>query len=61
MQSVDGRVDLTFRAEGYRAQTVDLKVIFSRYVQPFGTFSGTVNGIAVEDLPGVAEDHAARW
>jgi len=30
-------------------------------VQPFGPFSGTVNGIAVEDLPGVAEDHAARW
>jgi hypothetical protein len=61
VQSVDGRVDLTFRAEGHRAQTVDLKVIFSRYLQPFGTFSGTVNGIAVDGLPGVAEDHAARW
>ncbi len=61
VQSADGRVDLTFRAEGYRAQTVDLKVIFSRYLQPFGTFSGTVNGIAVDGVPGVAEDHAARW
>jgi len=61
VQSVDGRVDLTFQAEGYRAQTVDLKVITSRYLQPFGTFSGTVNGIAVDGLPGVAEDHAARW
>jgi len=30
-------------------------------LQPFGTFSGTVNGIAVDGLPGVAEDHAARW
>jgi hypothetical protein len=61
VRSADGRVDLTFRAEGHRAQTVDLKVIFSRYLQPFGTFSGTVNGIAVDGLPGVAEDHAARW
>jgi hypothetical protein len=61
VQSGDGRVDLTFHPEGYRAQTIDLKLILSKYLQPFGTFSGTVGGIPVEALPGVAEDHAARW
>ncbi len=61
IQSADGRVDLTFQPEGHRAQTVDLKLISSRYVQPFGTFSGTLHGVPVESLPGVAEDHAALW
>jgi len=61
IKSADGSVDLVFTPEGYRAQTVDLKLIASKYVQPFGTFSGTVHGVEVNDLPGVAEDHAARW
>ncbi len=61
VRSADGSVDLSFAPEGYRAQNIDLKLISSRYVQPFGTFSGTLGGIAVADLPGVAEDHAARW
>ena len=61
MQSADGSVDLAFRPEGYRAQDIDLKLIRSRYLQPFGVFSGRLRSIAVEDLPGVTEDHAARW
>ena len=61
IRSEDGRVDLTFTPEGYRAQTIDLKVISSRYLQPFGTFSGQIDGVAIEGLPGVTEDHAARW
>ena len=61
VRSDDGHVDLTFHPEGHRAQTVDLKLISSRYVQPFGTFSGSLDGVAVEGLPGVAEDHAALW
>lgn len=61
VQSADGRVDLAFHAEGQRSQTVDLKLIRSRYLQPFGTFAGTLDGIAVEALPGVTEDHEARW
>ncbi|HZR07927.1 MAG TPA: DUF2804 domain-containing protein [Myxococcales bacterium] len=61
VRSVDGRVDLTFEAEGERAQTVDLKLIRSRYVQPFGTFAGTLDGVTVAALPGVTEDHEARW
>jgi len=61
VQTADGRVDLTFRPEGFRAQTIDLKLIASRYLQPFGTFSGKVDGVAIEGVPGVTEDHSARW
>ena len=61
VQGAEGRVDLTFRPEGFRAQTIDLKLIASRYLQPFGTFSGQIDGVAIEGLPGVTEDHVARW
>ncbi|MGZ6125080.1 MAG: DUF2804 domain-containing protein [Myxococcales bacterium] len=61
VQTADGRVDLGFQPEGIRAQTVDLKLIRSRYLQPFGTFSGKLHGIAVDGLAGVTEDHEARW
>lgn len=54
-------VDLVFRPEGFRAQTVDLVLIASKYVQPFGAFTGKVCGVEVRDLPGVTEDHVARW
>ena len=64
--SDDGSLQLTFQPEGYRSQSVDLKVIVSKYLQPFGVFSGhvtTATGerIAIDALPGVAEDHTARW
>lgn len=61
VQSADGRVDLAFQPEGFRRQTVDLKLIRSRYLQPFGTFSGRIDGVAVDGLAGVTEDHEARW
>jgi hypothetical protein len=61
VRSEDGRVDLAFQPEGYRAQTVDLKLILSKYLQPFGTFSGLLDGVRIDGLPGVTEDHTARW
>ena len=61
LRTEDGRVDLAFQAEGCRSQDVNLALIRSRYVQPFGVFSGSLCGIAVEGLPGVTEDHEARW
>ena len=66
VRSADGSVDLTFRPEGQRAQDIDLKLIASRYVQPFGAFEGHVTSatgerVALRDLPGVVEDHEARW
>lgn len=61
IRSEDGQTDLVFHPEGHRAQTIDLKVVSSRYLQPFGTFNGRVLGVAVDGLPGVTEDHVARW
>jgi hypothetical protein len=62
----DGGLDLVFTPEGRRAQNIDLKLVASRYVQPFGTFRGHVTAasgerIEIEGLPGVTEEHAARW
>ena len=61
IRSEDGRVDLVFQPEGYRAQTIDLKLILSKYLQPFGTFSGRLLDAQVDGLAGVTEDHATRW
>lgn len=66
IRSNDGGVDLTFTPEGHRAQDVDLKLVLSRYLQPFGTFRGHLTApdgarVLVDALAGVTEDHAARW
>lgn len=62
----DGAVDLRFAPEGLRAEDVNLGLVISRYVQPIGSFSGTVrdpdgNPVQVEGVPGVTEHHFARW
>lgn len=62
----DGVVDLEFRPEGKRAEDVDIKLVKSSYVQPLGTYHGTIKSpegkpIAIDGLPGVAEIHSARW
>jgi hypothetical protein len=62
----DGGLDLVFTPEGRRAQDIDLKLVASRYLQPFGTFRGHLTAasgerIAIEAIPGVTEEHVARW
>ncbi|HEV6967977.1 DUF2804 domain-containing protein [Roseateles sp.] len=67
VQTDDGLLDLVFTPEGARAQNRDLGIAASRYVQPIGTFSGSVRAFPgamprlVRDLLGVTEDHASRW
>jgi hypothetical protein len=61
IRSLDGAVDLAFHPEGQREQSIDLKLIASKYVQPFGTFSGKLHGVEIDRLPGVTESHVARW
>ena len=60
-----GRVDLEFVPEGERREDKNLLVAVSRYVQPIGAFRGRVQvgdrTVAVVDVPGVTEDHEARW
>jgi hypothetical protein len=63
----DGLLDLRFEPEGARREDKNLIIAASRYIQPIGTFSGTVKaaqGAAarrVAQLVGVTEDHASRW
>jgi hypothetical protein len=63
----DGLLDLVFTPEGARAADKDLGFAASRYVQPVGTFAGTVRAgpqsgpRQVSGLLGVTEDHHSRW
>jgi hypothetical protein len=63
----DGLLDLQFHPEGARQQSKNLLVAASYYIQPIGTFSGTVRAApgapprAVQALVGVTEDHRSRW
>jgi hypothetical protein len=57
----DGAV-LRFEAEATRSRTDDLGVFKSEYVQPFGTFSGTLEGgLELAEGRGVMERHSALW
>lgn len=60
----DARLQARFFPEGERRQDVNLKLIASRYVQPFGRFEGTLErgGSTTRfEALGVTEDHEARW
>lgn len=58
-------VDLRFVPEGMRVGNENLGAVRSRFVQPYGRFSGTVRVGDVtarfDDVPGVVEDHDAVW
>jgi hypothetical protein len=57
----DGAV-LEFSEEARRARSDDFKIMASDYVQPFGTFSGTLpGGVRVARGWGVMERHSVRW
>ncbi|MEA2213770.1 MAG: hypothetical protein QOF83_3718, partial [Solirubrobacteraceae bacterium] len=53
--------ELTFAAEATRSRQQNLILIRSHYRQPFGTFSGRIEGIALAHGYGVMEDHDAHW
>jgi Protein of unknown function (DUF2804) len=53
---------LRFAEEARRARADDFKLLASEYVQPFGTFAGTLpGGLEVARGWGVMEQHAVRW
>lgn len=59
-------VDLTFAPQGARQQHLELGLLASRFVQPYGVFTGTIrpqgqDALRVDGLWGVVEDHVARW
>ena len=60
--SFAGGEALAFASEAMRRRHEDLGVLRSDYVQPFGTFSGTLpGGLALAEGRGVMERHSARW
>ncbi|AXK39101.1 DUF2804 domain-containing protein [Crenobacter cavernae] len=67
IRTADGLVDLEFRPEGARSDYRRHVIAESRYLQPIGTFHGTVTHPVsgevrrVANLVGVTEDHASKW
>lgn len=62
----DGRVDLHFVPAGVRREKLNALVLASNFRQYVGTFNGTIMDetgarIPVNGLPGLMEDHYARW
>ncbi|HEY1131855.1 MAG TPA: DUF2804 domain-containing protein [Roseateles sp.] len=63
----DGLLDLVFTPEGARAADKNYGFAASRYVQPIGTFAGTLRAgphaepRSVKSLLGVTEDHRSLW
>lgn len=63
----DGLLDLMFTPEGARQEDRHVGIASSHYVQPVGTFSGTVRALRdaaprqVNGLLGVTEDHRSTW
>lgn len=58
-------VALTFQPGAVHRQSTNLGVVRSRFIQPAGTFSGTlgIDGreVRVDGLPGVVEDQDVLW
>jgi len=52
---------LVFDAEAERARNDNLVVFRSRYRHLFGTFSGSLDGVALAEGLGVMEEHEAVW
>lgn len=63
----DGLLDLHFEPEGARQQSQNLLLAASEYIQPVGTFHGSVRAhakapeVPVRALLGVTEDHRSTW
>jgi len=62
--TADGRLQLEFQPEGQRREDISVGLLASRFTQPFGRFSGTLQTAAgprrIEGY-GVVEQHRARW
>jgi hypothetical protein len=52
---------LEFKAEAERRAEENKWIVKSSYRQPFGTFSGSLDGIPIADGIGVMESHEATW
>lgn len=60
IKTMDGSVDLTFTPYGARTENINALIMLSKFTQPFGKFTGTIQGRPVEGY-GVVEEHLAKW
>lgn len=60
-----GAVDLTFRPAAIHAESTDVWIVRSKFIQPVGSFEGTLRFgdevVTVKDLPGVTEHQDVLW
>ncbi|MGK4005225.1 DUF2804 family protein [Sorangium sp. So ce1036] len=66
VRTADERVDLRFEPGALHTEHRDLGVVASHYVQPVGSFAGTIHvegraPIELERVLGVVEDQRVRW
>lgn len=65
VRTSDGKVDLVFDPIGVHRESLDLRVVRSRFLQPVGEFSDTIKlgrrTLNVERLPGVVENQDVIW
>ena len=58
-------MDLTFGVGAVHAQHTNLLLVRSRFLQPAGTFSGTMRidgrDVELDGVPGVVEDQDVIW
>ncbi len=64
--STDKQLNLQFQPTGCRQQRLNMGIVASNFRQYCGTFSGelqleTGEKLALNQVPGLAEDHFARW
>jgi Protein of unknown function (DUF2804) len=66
VRTADGRVDLRFTPGAAHAEDRDLGLVASSYVQPVGTFSGSIQvegrpPLEIDQVLGVVEDQRVVW
>ncbi|HQR80743.1 MAG TPA: DUF2804 family protein, partial [Actinomycetota bacterium] len=61
----DGKVDLIFDPIGVHRESLDLRLVRTRFLQPVGEFTGTIRlgrrTLQIEGLPGVVENQDTLW
>jgi hypothetical protein len=66
VRTADGEIDLRFEPGALHAEEHDYRVVASRFIQPAGSFSGTVRlpgraPLELDRVLGVVEDQAVTW
>ncbi|MCP3942864.1 MAG: DUF2804 domain-containing protein [Desulfobacteraceae bacterium] len=66
IKSRDKRINLLFTPEGMRKADDNFGIVKSKFIQPCGRFSGSIesqtgNCLVLDEVGGVVEEHFAKW